>query len=276
MEVMRAWQYSKVGRLEENLQLKTDIPRPTAETLQEDQVLVQVLCISLISADLKHVELEVCVHVPEGVLPHEAAGIGGAGLTAYQSIIPFIQKGQKVFINDESGGVGLLAIQIARPHGIDVTVSCSMRNKTLYEELGAHVIDYTRGDLVNFLQRNGVMFDLIVDNVGNDHRLFEAAHLYTTIEAKFIQVGGELKTLSIVKLTQRVLLPSFLSGGKQNFQILAADSNVDYLAILRNPAAEKQPRLSLMINEELNLERVIHGIRKLRTGLARGKIIMAI
>ncbi|KXH29280.1 zinc-binding oxidoreductase [Colletotrichum simmondsii] len=210
MEVMRAWQYSKVGRLEENLQLKTDIPRPTAATLQEDQVLVQVLYSSLNPADLKHAELglftklktgfpatpgcdfcgrvqavhpsnttfksddvvfgcfghpmkegpladylvvstKVCVHVPQGVLPNEAAGIGGAGLTAYQSIVPFVQKGQKVFINGGSGGVGLFAIQIARARGIDVTVSCSTRNKTLCEELGARVIDYTQGDLINVL-----------------------------------------------------------------------------------------------------------------------------
>lgn len=87
-----------------------------------------------------------------------------------------------------------------------------------------------------------------------------------------VQVGGEFSNFSI-PVAQRALLPGFMSGGKQKFQIVAAEANIEYLTILGNLVAEKKVRV--VIDEELNFERAIDGFRKLRTGRTRGKIIIA-
>jgi len=44
-----------------------------------------------------------CNSVPEGVSPVDAASIGVAGISAYQSIVPYVKRGDKIFINGGSG-----------------------------------------------------------------------------------------------------------------------------------------------------------------------------
>ncbi|KAK2938618.1 hypothetical protein FoTM2_001836 [Fusarium oxysporum f. sp. vasinfectum] len=74
--------------------------------------------------------------LPETV-PLDQAGVAAtAALTAYQSIVPFVKKGDKVFINGGSGGTGTFGIQIAKALGCHVTVSCSTAKVSLCRDLG--------------------------------------------------------------------------------------------------------------------------------------------
>ena len=54
------------------------------------------------------------VAAPSGMSAEDAASIGTAGLTAMQSLQPYVKEGSNVFINGGSGGVGLFGIQIAK------------------------------------------------------------------------------------------------------------------------------------------------------------------
>jgi alcohol dehydrogenase len=79
----------------------------------------------------------------------EAASIPLVGLTAWQALIEKanLKKGQKVFIQAGSGGVGTFAIQLAKHLGATVATTTSAANAQWVKELGADlVIDYKQND----------------------------------------------------------------------------------------------------------------------------------
>lgn len=109
---------------------------------------------------------ETLVLKPTSISFETAAAVPLAGLTALQGLRDKgqIQPGQKVLINGASGGVGTLAVQIAKSFGAEVTGVCSTRNLDIVRSIGAdHVIDYTQEDFTT----NGQQVDLIFCAVGN-------------------------------------------------------------------------------------------------------------
>lgn len=94
-----------------------------------------------------------------------AAAVLFSGMTALICLCDLgqIEAGQKVLINGASGGVGTLALPIAKHFGVEVTGVCSTRNLELVRSIGAdHVVDYTQEDFT----RNWARYDLIFDAVG--------------------------------------------------------------------------------------------------------------
>ena len=103
---------------------------------------------------------------PTGLTFEEAAASVMSGLTALIAMrdVGKVGPGTRVLINGASGGVGTLAVQIAKALGAEVTGVCSTRNLELVRSLGAdHVIDYTGEDFTRSEQR----YDVILDNVMN-------------------------------------------------------------------------------------------------------------
>lgn len=102
----------------------------------------------------------------------EAATIPLAGLTAWQSLFDAakLSGGEKVLIHAGSGGVGSLAIQLARHAGATVYTTARSANHDYVTGLGADVaIDYTKENFVNALRRRepgGI--DVVFDTIGGD------------------------------------------------------------------------------------------------------------
>ena len=102
---------------------------------------------------------------PANLTFEQAATIPLAGMTAIQGLRDAgqIRPGQHVLIIGASGGVGTLAVQLAKYFGANVTGVCSTPNMALVRSLGAdHVIDYTRNDVT----RMGSTYDLIFQLAG--------------------------------------------------------------------------------------------------------------
>ena len=86
---------------------------------------------------------------PKNITMEEAASIPLVGLTAWQALVEKarLQKGQKVFIQAGSGGVGTFAIQLAKHLGATVATTASAGNTGLVKSLGADVVvDYKKDD----------------------------------------------------------------------------------------------------------------------------------
>jgi NADPH:quinone reductase-like Zn-dependent oxidoreductase len=97
---------------------------------------------------------------PTNLSYEEAAALPEVALVALRGLRDYgkIQKGHHILIYSASGGIGTIAIQIAKYYGAEVTAVCSARNSDLVRSLGAdHVIDYTKEDFT----RSGNRFDII-------------------------------------------------------------------------------------------------------------------
>jgi len=115
------------------------------------------------------------VRKPAGLSSEQAAALPISGLTALQALrdVAAVQPGDRVLVVGAGGGVGTLAVQLARSFGAEVTAVCHGRKAHLVRSLGAEdVIDYTREDFMDGPRR----WDTIVDTAGRRplHRLRRA------------------------------------------------------------------------------------------------------
>jgi NADPH:quinone reductase-like Zn-dependent oxidoreductase len=98
----------------------------------------------------------------------QAAAIPMVGLTAWQALVDTAGVGQdsRVLINGAAGGIGHMAVQIAKAHGAFVTALASTANVEFVRSLGAdEVIDYTASDFSATVRDQ----DIVLDVVGGDY-----------------------------------------------------------------------------------------------------------
>lgn len=116
----------------------------------------------------------------------EAASVPLVALTAWQALVEIAQvkEGQKVLIHAGSGGVGTLAIQLARHLGAVVATTTSTANVEWVKALGADVvIDYTQQDFADVLHG----YDVVLNSLGTD--VLEKS-------LKVLKPGGQLISIS--------------------------------------------------------------------------------
>ncbi|KAL4920836.1 hypothetical protein BDW62DRAFT_164760 [Aspergillus aurantiobrunneus] len=208
--------------------------------------------------------------LPEGVSIDDAACLGVAVRTAYQSLKHYIKTpGCKVFINGGSGGCGVFAVQFAKMLGAHVTVTCSGRNTELVRSLGAdEVIDYTAVDVTETLKAKGPVFDHVIDHIGIPDNLYAEAHHFLKPGGVWVQVGSG----SIMTAVWRTITPRFLGGGRRRFVPLMLQNSKEDLVAVGGYLAEKKIRI--VVDEVFGFEGVVEAYRKLGSGRTRGKIIV--
>lgn len=104
---------------------------------------------------------------PANISHAEAAGIPLAGLTAWQALFDQggLTSGQRVLIHAGSGGVGTLAIQIAKHAGAWVATTASAKNKDLVVGLGAdQFVDYSSERFEDVAEKYDLVFDMLGDD----------------------------------------------------------------------------------------------------------------
>eukprot|EP00026_Physarum_polycephalum_P010601 Phypoly_transcript_10768.p1 GENE.Phypoly_transcript_10768~~Phypoly_transcript_10768.p1 ORF type:complete len:354 (+),score=52.08 Phypoly_transcript_10768:202-1263(+) len=164
--------------------------------------------------------------VPDNISLCDAASLVATGITVHYMMKERLKlrEGDRVFITGASGGVGVLAVQLAHhlvgPTGL-VVASCSRSKITKVKELGAdEVIDYTAHDLPEYLKEKfgDQPFDVIYDIVGSDHRLFTNSPNYLAPSGTFYTIGLEFgDTLfsgikRIAQVASAMALPTYLGG----------------------------------------------------------------
>lgn len=123
----------------------------------------------------------------------EAASLPMVGLTAWQGLFDHgqLQSGERVLINGAAGGVGTMAVQLAKWKGAHVVGTASESNKAFLKNLGAdEVIDYHRDGFLNELKKFDLVFDLIGGEIQN--KLLEVLKQGRTLVSSVGIVNKEL------------------------------------------------------------------------------------
>ncbi len=195
---------------------------------------------------------------PANISHAEAASVPLAGLTAWQALITKakMKKGDKVLIHAGSGGVGTLAIQIAKYFGAHVATTCSARNADLVRDLGADVvIDYKEQTFEDELSDYDIVFDMI---------------------------GGETLNRSFKVLKKGGTLVSIKGQDTDN---LAPDHGVRFEWFFMEPDGAmladlgkliEDGHVKTVIDSTYKMEDVVAAYASLKDGHAVGKIVMMI
>ncbi len=199
-------------------------------------------------------------HKPAHLSWEQAAALPMAGLTAWQALFETaqLQEGETIFIPGGAGGVGHLAIQLARWRGARVITATSTRNLAFVQQLGADLaIDYTCQRLAEI----EATFDVVLDMMSED-----------------------LLTQACQKLKQGGRVVSLLRAHQALGEQLVARQQASYTFLLVHPAAEQltiladlcaQGRLHIVIEDVLPLSEVAQAHQRSQNGHVRGKLVLS-
>lgn len=220
-------------------------------------------------------------HKPKNFSHQEAASIPLVGLTAWEALCNKgkLQAGQRALIQAGAGGVGTIAIQIAKGLGATVITTCSERNIELVKALGAdQVINYHEEAFDEVLSE----LDYVLDALGGDYK-----HRARKILRKggiLASIVGDLPahakrhgpTLGAVVAFLKMFsfdISSRLVWGIRSTNVLRNASGDD-LAELTRWCEENKIRAQ--IDRVYPLEEIAQAHQHSQEGHARGKIIIAV
>lgn len=133
-------------------------------------------------AEFMLVDARLMAKKPQTLTMKQAAALPLVAITSYEALVDkmHVQAGDNVLIHGATGGVGHIAIQLAKVLGANVTATYSPANEALAKTVGAdNLVDYTTESVADYVQAhsNGDGFDKIFDTVAgnNIQNSFEAA-----------------------------------------------------------------------------------------------------
>jgi NADPH:quinone reductase-like Zn-dependent oxidoreductase len=196
--------------------------------------------------------------IPRGVAPEVAASLCVSGLSAYIPLVEDAQvaPGQRVLVHAGAGGVGSIAVQIARHLGAEVLVTCSAANRDYCLGLGAaHAIDYNTEDFV--AAASGC--DVVLDTVGGE------THVRSQ---KVLKSGGILAALHAAPV------PSVPPRGDVRIVAARIQATRERLARLFEWAGSGVLRST--VETRFPFERAPDAYRLSESGHARGKLVITL
>jgi len=213
---------------------------------------------------------------PANVTFEQAAAIPTSALIALPALRldGQLRAGQKVLVNGAGGGVGTIAVQLAKAFGAEVTCVDSTEKLGMLRALGAdHLIDYTQVDFT----RGDERYDLIFDVPGN-HTL-SACRRALSPRGAYVLIGHD----NYGKGMHRWLgqLPRML-------RLMALAPFISQLPRARNSMPDKKESMAMLrelleagkltphIDRTYSLSEVPDAIRYLQEGRAKGKVVIAI
>ncbi|WPV01100.1 NADP-dependent oxidoreductase [Mucilaginibacter sp. cycad4] len=220
---------------------------------------------------------------PKNLTMDEASSIPLVGLTAWQALVEIghVKKGQKVFIQAGSGGVGVFAIQLAKHLGAYVATTTSTMNVDWVKKLGADlVIDYKNQDFETKLKD----YNLVIHS-NHDTKILEKS-------LRVLKPGGQLISLvgpPTIEFASQIGLPWYLklvtgllsAGVKKKAKKL----NVRFLFLFMKAEGSQLGEITSlieagviipMVDKVFSFEQTNEALAYVETGRTKGKVVIKI
>jgi NADPH:quinone reductase-like Zn-dependent oxidoreductase len=202
------------------------------------------------------------VRKPRRIDHAQAAALPLAALTAWQALVDIagVEAGQRVLIHAAAGGVGHLAVQIAKARGAHVIGTASAAKHAFLRGLGAdELVDYQNVDFAEAVEA----VDVVIDTMGGD---------YGPRSLRTLHKGGVIVSLVLSNLAEG------LDAQAKDLDIRAESMLVepDYAGMKAIAALVEEGRLRAEIDTVLPLEKAARAHERGETGRTTGKIVLTV
>jgi NADPH:quinone reductase-like Zn-dependent oxidoreductase len=219
---------------------------------------------------------------PKNLSMEEAASIPLVGLTAWQALVEKanLKKGQKVFIQAGSGGVGTFAIQLAKHLGATVATTTSTANIDLVKSLGADIIiDYKKEDFETILKD----YDVVLNS--QDTKTLEKSLRILKPGGKVISISGppdpdfgrEINANWLLKIILKVLSAGIRKKAKRlgvNFSFLFMRAQGEQLSQITKLI--ESGVIKPVMDKVFPFEQTNEAMAYVETGRAKGKVVVRV
>ena len=213
---------------------------------------------------------------PANITFEQAAAVPTSGLIALQNLPNGgrLHPGQSVLVNGAGGGVGAIAVQIAKAYGANVTGVDDTTKLDMVRSIGAdRVIDYTQEDFT----RSDERYDLIFDIPGNHpfsacRRVLAPGGRYVLIGHDRFGQGAGRWFGSVPRVLKLVALSPFVS--QMPTPTFSMPDKKKQMVVLKQLIEAR--KLTPVIDRTYSLGEVPEAIRYLEEGHARGKVVITV
>ena len=219
---------------------------------------------------------------PSNISHQEAAALPLVALTTWQALVDVanLQAGQKVLIHAGAGGIGSIAIQIAKVLGAHVIATTSTKNVAMVKALGAdEVIDYTKQAFEDVLKD----IDVVYETLGGENQIRSF---------RVLKPGGILVTIVGIPSStwaREEGLPFYMGWlfdllNAKNHR-LARRQQARFASVLMQPEGSKlaiiadmvvSGKIHPVIDSVFPLEKTKDALMHIQSGRAKGKIVIAV
>ncbi len=217
---------------------------------------------------------------PKNLSMEEAASIPLVALTAWQALIEKanLKKGQKVFIQAGSGGVGTIAIQLAKHLGATVATTASEKSFTMLKELGADVlIDYKKEDFETILKE----YDVVLNS--QDNRTLLKSLRILREGGKAISISGPPTSDFAKEIEAPWFVKIILSLISFSIRKKARKLNVNYSFLFMRAEGKQLQEISKLIEQQVirpvvdkvfSFDQTNEALKYVESGHAKGKVVV--
>lgn len=198
---------------------------------------------------------------PANLTYQEAATLPyGAVMAASLLAKANIQRGQKVLINGASGGIGSMAVQLAKYYGAEVTGVCGTPRLEFVKSLGADkVIDYTKQDFT----QNGETYDLIFEILGRS----SFSRVRRSLKPDGIYLLSSFKMKALLDM-----LWTSLTGSKQKVICAFANETPDSLIFVKKLVEEG--KIKAIVDKSFPMEQAAEAHRYVESVYKKGNVVI--
>lgn len=219
---------------------------------------------------------------PNNISFDDASSFPLVAITAWQAIVEkaALKKGQKIFIQAGSGGVGTMAIQLAKHLGATVATSTSEANSELVKSLGADVvIDYKTQDFETILQD----YDVVLNS--QDNKTLEKSLQILKPGGKVISISGPPDPAFAKEINASWIIKLIISLLSRKIRKQAQAKGINYSFLFMKPSGKQLSEIAHLIDagvikpvvdKYFTFDQINEAMDYVSSGRTKGKVVVKI